>query len=154
MGEPKLYRRRFIPDELVYLKNDEITMMNEDVIVTKWTALKPRQDFERGVSCFYLKKGFKISKFINCHGECIYIYCDIIETQYDPLLNAYTFHDLLVDVIVYKNGFVRVLDLDEISDALDQNKITIEQAKTALRLLDKLLTIIYNGQLDEYTRYL
>ena len=40
-----LYRKRFIPMETILLKDDNIVFQNEDVIVTKWNALKPREDF-------------------------------------------------------------------------------------------------------------
>lgn len=141
--ELKLYRKRFIPEEIIFLKDDKILYFDEDVIITKWNVLKPRKDFERGYSCYFLKKGFKVSKFIDKEGNLFYYYCDIIETNYIEEENTFIFMDLLADVIVYENGFVKVVDIGEITDALNQNLITLELAKSALKYLDELLTIIY-----------
>ena len=112
----RLYRRRFIPDETVFLKDDEILLYNDEVIVTRWTALKPRDDFARGLSCYFLNKGMKVSKFFDSNGGLVYYYCDIIETVFNAGKNSYCFNDLLIDVIVYKDGSVRVCDLGEVPD--------------------------------------
>lgn len=148
----KLYRKRFIPEEIVFLKDDKILYSDENVIVTKWNVLKPRKDFERGYSCYFLKKGFKISKFIDKEGKLFYYYCDIIETEYVNEENTFIFMDLLADVIVYENGFVKVVDIGEITDALNKHLIDIELAKSALKRLDELLTIIYAGDLKELVK--
>lgn len=147
--EIKLYRKRFIPEETVFLKDDKILYSDENVIVTKWNVLKPRNDFEKGYSCYFLKKGFKISKFIDKDGKLFYYYCDIIETEYVNEENTFIFMDLLADIIVYENGFVKVVDIGEITDALNKHLIDIELAKSALKRLDELLTIIYAGDLKK-----
>ena len=65
-GAPmQIYRKRLIPDECILLKDDEILEIDEDYIVTKWKTLKPRRDFSHGYSCYFLKLGFKISKFFS-----------------------------------------------------------------------------------------
>lgn len=151
---PALYRRRYIPDETVRLQDDEILSVSDEIILTRWKALKPRKDFTHGRSCYFMKRGFKISYFIDEHECRIYTYCDIIETVFNEAENAYTFNDLLVDVIIYDNGFVKVLDLGEIADALEQELITVETAKKSLRLLDELLALIYSGRFSELSRYL
>ena len=153
MNKPTLYRKRFIPNEIIHLKDDEITYMDDEVIVTKWDTLKPRKDFTNGSSCYFLKKGFKVSNIYN-RGELVYIYCDIIEVEFDESKNEYIFFDLLVDVIIYPNGFVKVVDLAEIAEGIDKSLITIEQAKKALILTDKLLEIIHSENLEKLTKYL
>ena len=150
----KLYRKRYIPNEIVELKDDVITYQDEDVLVTKWNVLHPKAKFSHGVSCYYLKEGYKVSKFFNDKNELVYYYCDIIQAVYKAEEDAYIFHDLLADVIIYENGFVKVVDLAEIADALDQELITERKAKLALRRLDALLEKIYNGDLPELFRYL
>lgn len=150
----KLYRRRYIPDEKIYLKNDEILDINDEVIITKWKVLTDRHDFTHGVSCYFLKEGFKVSKFINSTGELLYWYCDIIDVEYDIENNAYTFNDLLIDVVVYKNGSVKVLDMDEIAEAIDENIIGLNLISKALRGCDKLLKIIYTGMFEDYKKYI
>jgi predicted RNA-binding protein associated with RNAse of E/G family len=149
MDRPKLYRRRFIPNETVELKNDEIIRLDEDILLTKWKVLKPRDDFSHGVSCFHLKKGWKISRMMDDGNNCLYTYCDIMEIVRNYKENFILFNDLLVDVIVYDDGFVKVLDMAEVSDALDLGLITIEMAKSALRILDSLLDVIYSGRFEE-----
>jgi len=147
LAYPVLYRRRFIPDEIVNLKNDKIVYMSDEIIKTEWEVIKPRADFSHGISWHFLDKGFKVSKFFKATGELHYIYCDIIEHEYNASENAYIFNDLLVDVIVHNDGSVHVLDIGEIPEALDLNLINIKQAKDALTKLDALLKIIYEGKL-------
>ena len=143
-----LYRKRFIPMETILLKDDNIVFQNEDVIVTKWNALKPREDFSKGISCYFLKEGYKISRFINKNDNIVYHYCDIIETEYIVQNNTYIFIDLLADVLIYENGFIKVV---EIAEALEKNILSLDLAKKALYRLDALLTIIYNGTWKQKT---
>jgi predicted RNA-binding protein associated with RNAse of E/G family len=149
MTKPKLYRRRFIPDELIELKNDEILRVDDEIILTRWNVLKPRNDFTHGESVFFLKRGWKISRFYDANDNCVYIYCDIIEIVRDECKNAILFNDLLVDVIVYENGMVKVLDLGEMADAIAQKLISSELAVMALRRLEDLLQLIYAGRLTK-----
>ena len=132
-----LYRKRFIPEEVVPLKDDEILFADETKIITKWKTLKPRPDFAWGISCYDLQNSYKISRFLDHNNHLVYYYCDIIE--WEKTEDGYLFSDLLADVIIYPNGVVRVVDLAEIADALDEKKITEAQAKKALRILDQLL---------------
>ena len=73
----------------------------------------------------------------------MYYYCDIIDVSRDEDDGSYIISDLLADVIVYKNGAVKVVDLEEIADALDMGLIDCDLAKKALRRLSELLGIIY-----------
>lgn len=148
MDYPTLYRKRLIPNECVLLKNDVITYMDDEVIITKWNALKPKKTLHHGSSCYFLNKGYKVSKFQREDDSLIYWYCDIIDHEYDEKTNTYVFTDLLVDVIVYPDESVKVVDIDEIVEALETNLINPEQCKTALRNLDALLKIIYADKFD------
>lgn len=149
MGLPKIYRKRYMPNETVLLKDDEILRLDEDILVTKWNVLHPKTQFSHGVSCYFLKKGYKISKFLNENEELVYYYCDIIDTKFDECENTFTFTDLLADVIIYENGFVKVVDLAEIADALEDGSIGTTEVQKALRQLDALLEVIYGGRLPE-----
>ena len=142
MDTPKLYRRRFIPNEMIQLKDDIILVMEEDLIVTKWVTLHPRKDIARGISAFYLDKGYKVSKIYDKKGNLVYWYCDIIQTKKDPEKNTIVMEDLLIDVILYNDGTVRIMDLDELADALEQQLISQQEATYALRTLHQLLQII------------
>ena len=73
---------------------------------------------------------------------------------YDPETENYVFTDLLADVIVYPDGFVRVVDLDELADAFRDRLITAEQMQMALRRLDKLLSLIYKGAFPKLQKYI
>ena len=42
----------------------------------------------------------------------LFWYCDIVDHTFDTATDTYIFTDLLVDVIVYPDGFVEVVDLD------------------------------------------
>lgn len=151
---PKLYRKRFIPDEIVNLKNDRILYQEKNIIITEWDVLHPKDRFSHGISCYYMDKGWKISKFLNKKKELVYYYCDIIETTYLEAEDAYLFTDLLADVIVYPDGAVEVVDLDEISDALEMDVITIREVQQALRTLDALLKVIYSGGLPHMIHFM
>lgn len=140
-----LYRKRYVPAEIIHLKDDEILLQNEDVLVTKWKVLKPKKEFDNGYSCYFLKEGYKVSKFMQ-QERLIYHYCDIIETEYQEETNAYVFTDLLVDVIVREDGKSEILDMTELADALAEGVITKEIAEKALRQLDCLLQVIYKGE--------
>ena len=154
MEQPKLYRKRYMPNEIVFLKDDIITYQDEDVMVTKWDVLHPKAKFSHGVSCYYLNKGWKVSKFLNKNDELVYYYCDIIDTTYNAEENLYVFTDLLADVIVYEDGFVKVVDLGEISEALEEGVITDREVKLCLQRLDALLEVIYGGGLPEMVRFM
>lgn len=147
MKDPSLYRKRIIPNEVINLKDDIILHIDENVIVTKWNVLKPKNEFCRGFSCYFVRKGYKISKFIDKNDQLVYYYCDIIESYFDEQDNTYVFTDLLADVIVYENGMVKVVDLAEISEAMDLGLITSNQVKNCLKILDNLLDTIYKGEL-------
>ena len=144
MDVPKLYRRRFIPNELIHLKDDIILVMEDDLIITKWDTLHPRKDIARGISAFYLDKGIKVSKIYDKTGNVVYWYCDIIQCKKSPEKNTIVIEDLLIDVILYNDGTVRIMDLDELADALEQQLISQQEATNALRTLHQLLKIIYD----------
>jgi len=148
---PTLIRRRFIPNETITL-NDEVLRADGEVILTRWKVLSPVHDFDNGRSCYFLKRGFKLSRFYRGGEPCDYIYCDLIEAEATP--DGYIFSDLLIDLFVYDSGFVRVVDVGEVADALDQGLISVDMAKKALRLLDSLLEIIYSGKFGELSRFL
>jgi predicted RNA-binding protein associated with RNAse of E/G family len=145
MTAPMLYRRRFIPNELIPLKDDIILVLEQDLIITKWVTLHPRKDIARGISAFYLDKGYKISKIYDSKDQIVYWYCDIIQAKKDPEKNTIIIEDLLIDVILYEDGNIHIMDLNELSDALDQNLITQAETTYALRTLNSLLKIIYEG---------
>lgn len=148
--KPILYRKRLIPDEIIHLKDDVILHQDASVIITKWNSLKPRKDISHGISAYFIEEGFKVSKVFDKHHKLVYWYCDIIETAYDALKNSYTFLDLLADVLIYPDGSVHVVDLDEIADAMEDRKISGDTACKALRLCNNLLNIIYSGQFKKY----
>ena len=145
MDKPILYRKRIIPEEIVLLDKDEVLYLDDEHIVTRWNAIKPKKILHHGCSCYFLKEGFKVSKFYREDGTLMYWYCDIIDYTYDPKDDSYVFTDLLADVLIYPDGKVEVVDVGEIADALTDGTLSIEKMIPALRSLDKLLKIIYSG---------
>lgn len=154
MTNPILYRRRIIPDECILLKDDIILSCDEDHIVTKWNALRPKKDLHHGASCYFLKEGFKVSKFCREDDSLLYFYCDIVDYNYDAVQNNLIVTDLLADVIIYPDGFVKVVDLDELVTALEARSISLDTLKASLNKLDKLLNIIYSGKFEHLTKML
>lgn len=149
MDKPLLYRKRIIPEECIPLKDDEILYSDGHIIVTRWKTLHPKEQFDHGVSCYFLDEGFKVSKFYKSNGDLLYYYCDIISYEYNPEENFYVFTDLLADVLIYPDGHVEVVDVGEIADAIEDGTLKQEEMIPALRSLDKLLGIIYSGRFDE-----
>lgn len=148
MKNPILYRRRIIPEECILLKDDVIISCDEDRIVTTWQALHPKKDLHHGSSCYFIKEGFKVSKFCREDDTLLYWYCDIVDFNYNPTENAMIVTDLLADVIIYPDGFVKVVDLDELVTALESRSLSLDTLKSSLLRLDKLLNIIYSGSFD------
>lgn len=151
---PVLYRRRLIPDECILLKDDVILECSEEHIVTSWNAIRPKKDLHHGYSCYFLKEGFKVSKFFYEDGRLLYWYCDIVDYDYSPSDNHLIVTDLLADVIIYPDGFVKVVDLDELVISLEARTISLDTLKSCLRKLDKLLHIIYSGNFNTLTRFI
>ena len=145
----KLYRRRFIPEETKPLKDDKILYFDENLIITSWECFNPRPDFASGISAFYRKEGFKISRHFAMDGSFTRWYCDIISELVNE--NEIVLSDLLIDVIIFPNGEVKVVDLDEAADAVEQGLMTKELLVQALRTTNNLLNYIYHGKLEELT---
>lgn len=143
-----IFRRRFIPDEITPLADDKVLKLEENLIITSWKTLNPRTDFASGMSAYFIDKGWKVSKFLDCEGNIKYWYCDIIDSIVDEENNSFTYEDLLFDVVVYPNGNVKVLDCDEAAEAREKGFITEEQLLKGLRSMNELLTTIYHGRFD------
>ena len=154
MNYPTVYRKRIMPDECVYLKDDVILKCNEDIILTKWNALRPKKELHHGYSCYFLKEGLKLSKFYRNDDSLLYWYCDIVEYEYRPEDNSLTSLDLLADVIICPDGFVKVIDLDELAIAMDKGTLSEELLKKCLFRLNKLLQIIYRGDFLLLQKYI
>jgi protein associated with RNAse G/E len=146
----RLYRKRFIPDELKLLADDKILYLDDDLIITSWNTLKPRSDFASGISAYYRKEGFKISRHYGADGTFTRWYCDIVSES--KVEDGLIYSDLLVDVVIFPDGTVRVVDLDEAADALEQGLITADMLIRALRSTNKLLTYISQGKFVELTK--
>lgn len=149
-----LYRKRIIPNECILLKDDVILSSDENRIITTWQALHPKKDLHHGSSCYFLKEGFKVSKFCRKDNSLLYWYCDIVDFDYQPSENKMIVTDLLADVIIYPDGFVKVVDLDELVTALESHSISLDTLKSSILRLDKLLQIIYSGHFDTLKTYI
>ncbi|MCI9680153.1 MAG: DUF402 domain-containing protein [Lachnospiraceae bacterium] len=145
--KPILYRKRLIPNECIRLDQDEVLFRSDQVLVTRWHTIRPKKDLDHGVSCFLLEKGWKISRFLTRENELICWYCDIMDYTYEAETDTYIFTDLLADVLLYPSGDIRVVDLDEIAEALEQRLLEQRQVCLCMRRLDALLREIYGGRL-------
>ncbi len=148
MKELKIYRKRIIPQECIHLKDDIIVKQTKDIIVTTWNTLNHKIAFHHGCSCYFLEDGIKVSKFYRADNSLLYWYCDIVDYEFNEDNNSLIVTDLLADVIVDAQGITRVLDLDELADALEEGLLSEDQLKKSLRRLNKLLTIIYKDKFD------
>lgn len=148
MNISKIYRRRIIPAECILLKDDVIVAQDDEVILTRWNTIRPKTSFSHGSSCFFLNEGIKVSKIYRSDNTLLHWYCDIVEYSFDPGEGSMTFTDLLADVIVGTDGYAKVVDLDELAEAMERALITKEQMTCCLRSLNHLLSLIYRDKFD------
>lgn len=151
MKRPILYRKRLIPEECILLKDDELLYRDEKKIITRWNTLHPKKDLDHGFSCYFLDKGIKVSKFYKADGSLICWYCDIVSHSYDEATDTYIFTDLLADVLVYPDGRIKVVDLDELSEANETGLLSLDDLHKALRITNALLTEVYAGRFSALT---
>lgn len=151
---PIIYRKRMIPEECILLKDDILLEVNNDIIVTKWNTLKPKRELHHGFSCYFLKQGFKVSKFYRADNTLMYWYCDIVDYDYNEETNTLIATDLLADVIIYPDGFVKVVDLDELALAVEKNLCEPAKITLALKNLNTLLNLIYEDKFDVLAAYI
>jgi len=149
MDNPILYRKRIIPDECIKLKDDVILYHDSSMIMTSWRAFRQKDYLSYGYSCYFLERGIKMSKFYRADGTFSMWYFDIVSYQKGPEDNSVMVVDLLADVIIYPDYHFKVVDLDELATALDQNLITAGQMHECLENLDSLLKVIYEGRLPD-----
>ncbi|RKI41812.1 DUF402 domain-containing protein [bacterium D16-51] len=154
MKQIRLFRKRYLPDETIELKDDTILSLSEHMLVTKWDVLKPRSDISNGLSAYFFDRGVKVSKIYNASQELVYWYCDIVEPQIDTETGMYIFTDLLIDILIYPDGHVEVLDLDEFADMMEQNILSCALGIEALRRTDHLLNLIYSGNFSKLAKYI
>ena len=138
-----MFRKRFIPFETVDISGDELLFRSEELLITRWKAIKPRTDISGGISYTFLKDDFKVSRFYDALGNFAYWYCDVIGVEYDEKSDTFTIVDLLIDIKIMPDGTMRVVDTDELAEALDKGLISKEQACRSLRELDRVLKMIY-----------
>lgn len=177
MKKPTLYRRRLIPDECILLEDDVIHRCDGGVVVTSWDTFHPKKDFDHGASVYYLQKGIKVSKFLRSDGSLAFWYCDIVDYEYGGAVNdadpagempaggaavsrtpgilpeyeSLTCIDLLADVIIFPDGSVKVVDLDELVEAAERGLISEQTLHSVLLRVNDLLQTIYRGDFKELT---
>lgn len=151
MDRPVIYRKRYIPEETVNLKDDLLCYRDEHMLITRWNTIKPRNDIAGGISLYLPDKNWKISRITDAAGRLLHYYCDIIHTDYYKEKDEFIFTDLLVDVVVYPQGKYRVLDLDELGDALDASYIDAAAVSEALHAANGLIRCIEEGGFSHYT---
>jgi uncharacterized protein len=142
---PKILRIRYIPPETVDLSGDQLLYRDAAHLVTAWQPIRPRTDFDHGMSCVFLDEGTKVSRFMDAAGETLYWYVDLVDISHDADSDTFRLHDLLADVKILPDGRIEIADLDELADALEQKLISEGQAAMALRILHRLLSDINSG---------
>ncbi len=146
---PVLYRRRLIPNECILLKDDVILSCTDNMILTKWNALRPKKELHHGFSAYFLKEHIKVSKFCKEDNTFMYWYCDVVDYETDESAGTVTSIDLCVDVVVYPDGRLKVLDLDELVQARREGLLTQGQLERALLATGDLLDDIYHERFHQ-----
>ena len=145
----KMFRKRFIPNETVDISKDRVIKRTDDLIITEWLPIHPRNDVASGKSFVYFKDGYKISEFFDSNGKLLYYYCDIIDYIYDETQDSFTFVDLLVDIKYYPDGKLEFLDFDELGQAFDEGLIDGGMLLKAINNLNKLAQKILDGTFEK-----
>lgn len=90
-------------------------------------------------------ENYAMRVFLNENKEPIEYYFDVsLENGLDKETKIPYFHDLYVDVIVYKEK-IRVVDENELEEAFQNEDITKEQHDLALKIRDKLVLELEKG---------
>jgi len=144
-NKPTILRKRLIPYETVNLSSDKILHFDDTLLITKWETIRPKKDFKSGVSYYFLDKSLKISRFYSHDCSFLYWYCDIIEANYNKDINTFLMLDLLLDIKVYPDNHIEVLDEDELLEAYNQHLITTEQFEYSQACTNSLITAIQEG---------
>ncbi len=121
-----IYRKRFEPNECILLADDKIIYSDTSYIFTKWETLKPRDDFNNGVSIYDIDNGVKISKFFK-DETLIYYYIDIIGMEYSKDDDTYVCTDYVLDVVLQSDlETYEVLDEDELERLIEKGVFTVQ----------------------------
>jgi len=139
---PKIYRKRYIPDEIIDISGDERLYYDGKILVTEWKPIHVRSDFSGGISFAFLSEGYKIGFFYGKNKEFLFWYIDIIEAETDEVNNSITLIDLLLDVKVFPDGSYVVLDLDELEESLEKGYINNRQYEMSLKNSKKITDMI------------
>jgi len=150
-GRLKIYRKRFIPEENILLKDDAVLLCEPETLITRWETLKPKNDFKYGFSAYYPNAGYKISKVYTQDKTYKHTYIDIIRAEIDAKAGVCVFADMLVDILIKPDGGVFVLDLNELAAAYEKHLITLADLLSALKVTDALLKTVYSGNLHTLT---
>lgn len=152
MNELFLYRKRLIPDECIHLKDDIILHRDDDYIITRWKSIRPRKDMDHGFSLYLINEGIKVSKFYRADNSLLCWYCDIVDYSFNEDKTVLTTTDLLIDIVILPDGTLKVLDLDELSDAFRLSLIDAEQLHRALLRANDLLNKVYRSEFAAYQK--
>ena len=148
MDYPEIYRRRYIPNELIHLKDDVIVRYDPGkMLITRWKTINKKTTFATGTSVFFIDKNIKVTKLRDKDGNFYMWYCDIVELEESP--GRITYNDLLFDVIERPDGQIRVLDIGEAADAFAKGLITKTQLLRGMRATDMLLSMTRDGRFEE-----
>ena len=139
---PTILRKRLIPLETVDLKSDIMLYRDDFTLITQWQTIRPKTGFSHGVSYYFLNQSYKISRFYDHDGTFLYWYCDMIEVNYQKETDTYLMLDLLLDIKVYPDGHVEILDEDELDEAFEKDLISEEQYNTSKKSVVLLMNAI------------
>ena len=145
LERPTILRKRLIPYETVNLASDELLYLDDSLLITKWNTLHPKKEFKSGVSYYFLDKSFKVSRFYGHDSSLLYWYCDIIEVSFDAATNTYLMLDLLLDIKVFADNHIEILDEDELTEAYEKKLITKEQFLFSHSCMESLITAVQKG---------
>lgn len=139
MKKLTVIRKRLIPFEEVDISGDEQLYFDGAVLITRWFPIKPRKDVGWGISHTCVDEGYKVSAFYDRAGNFKYWYWDIIDTVFYPEEHKLVVRDLMVDVVADAQLNVRILDRDEVDEALKLGLITPGEVAYIERVTDKIL---------------
>lgn len=84
-------------------------------------------------------KNWCMTAMYNRHGEIIEWYFDVTKSNFIDNNGIPCMDDLFLDIVLFPNGDIIILDEDELQEALTKGEIGQEEYQFAYRICDKLI---------------
>lgn len=134
-----LLKHKLLPQCTEDITEDEILFFNNDYLVTQWKAKSSNMNIASALSVVSVEHGIQISKKYDKDKKFCYWYCDIVKTKWTPESSCFEITDLLVDVVVFPDNELRMIDLDEFTQSKNNGLLNTSDFQWAQQSVLKLI---------------